>query len=89
MAVKVFPLVRPQMRHRSGIKKDSPMLKIFSILKRTGLASDSSTDAPVDWLRDPLQHPDLARMDERALADLPFPGWPSPRAAASGPCDHR
>ncbi|TFF19843.1 hypothetical protein E3C22_19440 [Jiella endophytica] len=25
-----------------------------------------------DWRRDPLTHPDLVRMDERQLADLPF-----------------
>ncbi len=25
------------------------------------------------WLADPLSHPDLARMDERQLADLPLP----------------
>ncbi|MEY9198099.1 MULTISPECIES: hypothetical protein [Sinorhizobium] len=64
------------------------MLKVFSILKRIGIASDDLTEAAPAWSRDPLQHPDLARMDERALADLPFPGWPWPRAAASGACDH-
>ncbi|WP_026612810.1 hypothetical protein [Ensifer aridi] len=64
------------------------MLKFFSIFKRIGLASDYSTDASVDWLRDPLRHPDLARMDERALADLPFPRMAMARAAASGACDH-
>ncbi|WP_084044231.1 hypothetical protein M728_000676 [Ensifer sp. WSM1721] len=64
------------------------MPKIFSILKRVGIAPDDLAETPSDWSRDPLQHPDLARMDERALADLPFPGWPWPHAAASGACDH-
>ncbi|ASY62044.1 hypothetical protein SJ05684_c05800 [Sinorhizobium sojae CCBAU 05684] len=38
---------------------------------------------------DPLQYPDLARMKERELADLPFPGWPWPRAAADSACNCR
>ncbi len=27
---------------------------------------------PADWRRNPLAHPDLSHMDERALADLQF-----------------
>ncbi|MDK1384687.1 hypothetical protein QN224_04610 [Sinorhizobium sp. 8-89] len=56
------------------------MLKILTMLKRTSLTHDAA-EMPPDWQRDPLQHPDLARMEERELADLPFPGWPWPRAA--------
>ncbi|OJF92422.1 hypothetical protein [Pararhizobium antarcticum] len=38
------------------------------------------------WIRDPLRHPDLARMDQRMLGDLPMPGFarPGPIAASAG-----
>ncbi len=63
------------------------MLKLFCMLRP---ASDASGDhRPANWLRDPLQHPDLARMEERELADLPFPGWPWPRATTDKTCDCR
>ncbi|MQW87233.1 hypothetical protein [Sinorhizobium saheli] len=65
------------------------MLKVFSMLKRAAIPSGDPAEAPADWLKDPLQHPVLARMDERALADLPFPGWPWPRVGMSEPCDCR
>ncbi|MFD1883777.1 hypothetical protein [Paracoccus pacificus] len=29
-------------------------------------------ECPACWRRDPLSHPDIAAMDERARADLPF-----------------
>ncbi len=49
-------------------------MKIFSIaaewMQRRGHASRN--DDPV-WISDPLRHPALAAMDERALADLPMP----------------
>ncbi|PST26409.1 hypothetical protein C7U60_05175 [Mesorhizobium plurifarium] len=65
------------------------MLKFFSILKRPRISSGSVRGLASDWMRDPLQHPDLSRMDERELADLPFPGWPWPRPAAENLCDRR
>ena len=63
------------------------MSKLFSILKRAATKRDQDTEASSAWLRDPLQHPDLARMAERELADLPFPGWPWPRANTIDTCD--
>lgn len=51
-------------------------MKIFSIL--VGLvagrveAGGSDSERAIAWVRDPLAHPDIARMDERELADLPF-----------------
>ena len=52
------------------------MFKIFSILefmvgKRPNVSLCSR--AAEVWDRDPLQHPAIAVMDERELADLPFP----------------
>jgi len=44
------------------------MFKIFSIAPPL---SDAPAETP-PWLRDPLAHPAIAAMDERALADLPF-----------------
>lgn len=38
------------------------------------------------WLRDPLSHPDIARMDERALADLPLGRGSRPVLPAPGEC---
>ncbi|PJR10565.1 hypothetical protein CEJ86_29220 [Sinorhizobium meliloti] len=63
------------------------MLKVFSILKRPAASSDSVRGLASDWTRDPLQHPDLFRMGERELADLPFPGWPWPRTGAENLCN--
>jgi hypothetical protein len=65
------------------------MLKFFSMLKTASEAFDDHSQAATRWQRDPLQHPDLARMEERELADLPFPGWPWPRATADNTCDCR
>ena len=62
------------------------MLKFLSTLTSLRNSDDRKTDAPLAWARDPLQHPDLERMDERALGDLPFPGWPWPRVAECGDC---
>lgn len=56
------------------------MLKIFSLLKPIQSPPETRQDALLSWARDPLQHPDLERMDGRELGDLPFPGWPWPRA---------
>ncbi|WP_234818613.1 hypothetical protein [Sinorhizobium fredii] len=63
------------------------MLKLFSILKLAATQHGDQAETSAAWSRDPLQHPDLARMAERELADLPFPGWPSPRTIASKACD--
>lgn len=54
------------------------MLKLLSTLT-SFMAPERKLDAPLAWARDPLQHPDLERMDGRELGDLPFPGWPWPR----------
>jgi len=37
------------------------------------------------WIRDPLRHPSLARMDQRELGDLPMSGFarPGPVAVAA------
>ena len=53
--------------------------EIFSLF-RSGTASVPSASDPQRWVRDPLAHPEIARMDARALADLPFALFPSPRA---------
>ncbi|MCA1403456.1 hypothetical protein I6F26_02415 [Ensifer sp. IC3342] len=62
------------------------MLKILSIFNRAASTSGNRAETSPNWQRDPLQHPDLARMDERELADLPFPGWPWPRAGEHCEC---
>ena len=53
--------------------------EIFSLF-RSGTASVPSASDPQRWVRDPLAHPDIARMDARALADLPFALFPAPKA---------
>ena len=53
--------------------------EIFSLF-RSGTASAPSASQPQCWIRDPLSHPDIARMDARALADLPFALFPAPKA---------
>ena len=57
------------------------MLKLLSMLTAFATFESRKQDTRLAWARDPLQHPDLERMDERELGDLPFPGWPWPRAA--------
>lgn len=61
------------------------MREFFSILKAAREVFVDHSPA-TRWLSDPLQHPDLARMEERELADLPFPGWPWPRPSADSAC---
>ncbi|MEI2297677.1 hypothetical protein [Ensifer sp. MJa1] len=56
------------------------MLKFLSTLTSFAVSDNRPPEAPLAWTRDPLQHPDLERMDGRELGDLPFPGWPRPRA---------
>ena len=53
--------------------------EIFSLF-RSDTASAPSASQPPRWVRDPLSHPDIARMDARALADLPFALFPAPKA---------
>ncbi|MBW0365036.1 hypothetical protein [Ensifer adhaerens] len=57
------------------------MFRLLSKLTPLKTFDDRKDDAPLAWARDPLQHPDLERMDGRELGDLPFPGWPWPRTA--------
>lgn len=57
------------------------MLKFLSTLTSFKPSENLKQDTPPSWARDPLQHPDIERMDERERGDLPFPGWPWPRAA--------
>ena len=61
------------------------MLKIFSILDQL-LPVPADDDTPANWSRDPLRHPDIARMDARELGDLPFPGN-TVRLSAKLPCE--
>lgn len=46
------------------------MLKLFLMLR--GFVRHFLTAEACVWRRDPLNHPDIARMDTRMLADLPF-----------------
>ncbi|NUS70448.1 MAG: hypothetical protein HOQ41_19020 [Ensifer adhaerens] len=57
------------------------MFRFLSKLTPLKTSDNRKDDAPLAWARDPLQHPDLERMDGRELGDLPFPGWPWPRTA--------
>ncbi|CAN7265111.1 hypothetical protein [Aminobacter sp. LjRoot7] len=51
-------------------------MKIFSsliaLLQGQNDISGVDSERFLAWLRDPLSHPDIARMDERELADLPL-----------------
>ena len=60
------------------------MATVVSMLRNL-LNGMAQTSNDCGWLRDPLRHPDLADMDQRALGDLPMPGFarPQPIAAAS------
>ena len=53
--------------------------EIFSLF-RSDTASVPPASDPQRWIRDPLSHPDITRMDARALADLPFALFPAPKA---------
>ncbi len=50
------------------------MFKLFLILARRASNQAGGSDAERGWVRDPLSHPDIAAMDERQRADLPFQG---------------
>jgi hypothetical protein len=49
-------------------------MKIISTLLGLSTAADRADEGQsrLEWLRDPLAHPDLDAMSERELADLPF-----------------
>jgi hypothetical protein len=48
-----------------------PMLEIFW-MQRTDRAAEERMAREGGWRRDPLSHPDIARMSQRQLGDLPF-----------------
>ena len=58
----------------SAISRDYPrgMLKIILSYIAPQLGPHRVPPATPDWARDPLSHPDLRRMSQRELADLPF-----------------
>ena len=43
------------------------MFRLLSKLTPLKTSDDRKDDAPLAWARDPLQHPDLERMDGREL----------------------
>lgn len=51
------------------------MLKLF--LNAFGFDRDGGNEAPTCW-HDPMSHPDIARMDQRQIADLPMPKIAAP-----------
>lgn len=65
-------------------------MKIFSSLATLlqGQHDTHRTDSErfLAWLRDPLSHPDIARMDERELADLPLGRGFRPALPVPGEC---
>ncbi|NVP57539.1 hypothetical protein [Mycoplana rhizolycopersici] len=50
------------------------MFKLFLTLAHRARNETGSSEADLVWVRDPLSHPDIAAMDERQRADLPFQG---------------
>ena len=49
------------------------MLNLFEILHRAfSRHRNAGAGASPQWWRDPLSHPDLQRMSQTELADLPF-----------------
>ncbi len=64
-------------------------MKLVYILKLLRAASQRiDQEAAAAWRRDPLSHPALRTMDERAIADLPL-GRPrfAARTCEAEPCD--
>lgn len=65
-------------------------MKIFSSLSSLlqGQRGNHVIDSErfLGWLRDPLSHPDIERMDERALADLPLGRGFRPALPVPGEC---
>lgn len=65
-------------------------MKIFSslITLLQGQRDISGIDSErfLGWLRDPLSHPDIERMDERELADLPLGRGFRPALPVPGEC---
>ena len=65
-------------------------MKIFSsliaLLQRKHDINGIDSERFLAWLRDPLSHPDIARMDERELADLPLGRGFRPALPVPGEC---
>lgn len=65
-------------------------MKIFSslvaLLQRQHDSSGIDSERFLAWLRDPLSHPDIARMDERELGDLPLGRGFRPALPIPGEC---
>lgn len=65
-------------------------MKIFSslsvLLQGPRTASGIDSERFLGWLRDPLSHPDIERMDERAIADLPLGRGFRPALPVPGEC---
>ena len=51
---------------------------MLKIILRAFSSPGGDTDPVRSWWRDPLSHPDIARMDQRQIADLPMPKLPVP-----------
>lgn len=51
------------------------MLKIF--LNAFGFDRDAD-NGPPSWWHDPMSHPDIIKMDQRQIADLPMPKLAAP-----------
>ncbi len=51
-------------------------MKIFSsfraLLRTPSYSPESERERLLGWMRDPLSHPDIERMDARELGDLPL-----------------
>ncbi|WEZ84069.1 hypothetical protein P6U16_04975 [Rhizobium sp. 32-5/1] len=58
------------------------MATVVSMLRNL-VTKMTQTSDDAGWISDPLRHPDLARMDQRALGDLPMPGFARPRPVAT------
>ena len=64
-------------------------MKIFSslrtLLHTPSPSTESERERLLGWMRDPLSHPDIERMDARELGDLPLnPGFR--RSSSLGGC---
>lgn len=62
------------------------MFKLFLILAHRARNQAGGSDADRGWVRDPLSHPDIAAMDERQRADLPFQGVARVQGGAPAAC---
>ena len=64
------------IQKRLRISESIPMVywlvATFWRFGRSLVREGSNPDSETSWFRDPLSHPDIARMSERERADLPF-----------------